>query len=69
MNLGNFTAVESLINGTKFNFAAEHDYESNTPVHWAVASANNENLRENRYKILELLIKYGAPMEGRNNDG
>lgn len=70
MNLGNVTEVESLIkSGASVNFTDPYDRKEETTVHWAVGFAHDENMRKNRYKILELLIKHGASLNGRNNEG
>lgn len=66
--LGNVHEVESLIrNRANINFM--DNLEFRTHVHRAVLPENNENMRQNRYKILQLLINNGAKFDERSKSG
>lgn len=68
MNIGNVNEVESLIrNRANVNFV--DNLEFRTHVHRAVLPESNENIRQNRYKILELLINNRAKFDERSKSG
>lgn len=62
------SAVESLLKaGADVNFTLYRYWKQITPIGMAVDFTSNDEIRSNRYKILELLIKHGANLEDRHN--
>lgn len=68
---GDVSKVESLIRqGANLNFSDVTSYDSReTPVQLAATFTSDKEVRTNRDTILELLIKSGAKIDGRDQNG